>query len=311
MLNELKRYNNIGDVNGITYFLNRIVSQEKLHTESLKKICELRNEIRLNFNAALSLVTYLGVVEEKAGCLYLTEIGKGLKEGRNIVEEFCKLCLKKTIADNLLDISAVHYNVLNNEYVIERSGFAVSFALFRNLLIQYRALIERSGNLVISSEYESLFVEFQKRNKVKKSLERLKKQLEEQERQGAQAEEFVMRYEEKRLEKHPRVSQIKQISVIDVSAGYDIVSFANEGSNVYDLFIEVKSYKGSPHFYWSQNEIEVSKLYEEKYCIYLIDVAQIDDPLYEPVIIRNPSKSILDSNHWIMNPTSYMVMPIE
>ena len=59
--------------------------------------------------------------------------------------------IKKTITDNLLDISAVHYNVLNNEYVIERCGFAVSFALFRNLLIQYHALLERSGNLVISS----------------------------------------------------------------------------------------------------------------------------------------------------------------
>jgi hypothetical protein len=31
----------------------------------------------------------------------------------------------------------------------------------------------------------------------------------------------------------------------------------DQGSSIIDKFIEVKSYSGSPYFYWSKNEIEV------------------------------------------------------
>lgn len=83
---------------------------------------------------------------------------------------------------------------------------------------------------------------------------------EHQELQGERAEQFVLSYEAKRLEGHPTLSKIKQISVIDVTAGYDILSYNGVDSEKLDRFIEVKSYLGSPHFYWSQNEIEKARL---------------------------------------------------
>lgn len=311
MLNELRRYNNVGDVDGITYFLKLVLSEPRTQISSAQKLCALRNNIRLNFPAAVSLFKYLEIIEEKAGYLYPTETGSRLIESDNIEKSLCTLCFEKTIKDNFLDTAAVHYSINSDEYAIEKYGFSVSAALFRNILLQYHALKECSGNLIISSEYEDIFIEYQKKYKVGMSLERLKKQLEEEEIQGEKAEQFVLKYEATRLALHPNVNRIRQISVIDVTVGYDIISYENETSVKYDRFIEVKSYQGNPHFYWSQNEIETAKLYESRYYIYLIDASKVGDPGYEPKIISNPAKNILESGSWILNPTSYMVIPTE
>lgn len=311
MLRELRRYNNVGDVNGITYFIKLILADSRTQKSSAQKLCALRNNIRLNFPGAVSLFKYLGVIEEKAGYLYPTELGVKLTESDDIEKELCSLCFRKTIEDALLDTQAVHYSVNVDKYTIERYGFSVSAALFRNILIQYHALKEVSGDLVISSEYEDIFVEFQRKKKVEISLEKLKKQLEAQEEQGEKAEQFVLTYETTRLVNHPEKNKIKQISIIDVTAGYDILSFDSDDSSKLDRFIEVKSYIGNPHFYWSQNEIEKAKLYEAQYYIYLIDAEKITDVNYEPRIIKNPAEVILGSDDWIMNPTSYMVIPTD
>ena len=310
MLNELRRYNSIGDVDGITYLLELLLKESKMQKVSAQKLCALRNNIRLNFDVAVSLFKYLGIIEENTGYLYPTELSKEVFLKDHFERALCTLCFRKTISDNLLDTTAIHYSMKDNEYIIERYGFSVSAALFRNILIQFRALKEQAGDLIISSEYEMIFIELQRKNKVGKSLEKLKKQLEAQEEQGAKAEEFVINYESRRLRNHLKVSTIKQISVIDVTAGFDILSFKNEQSQMYDLFIEVKSYVGNPHFYWSENEIETAKLYEDKYCIYLVDATKVDNSEYQPQIIKNPAKNVLNNQSWIMNPTSYMVMPI-
>lgn len=39
--------------------------------------------------------------------------------------------------------------------------------------------------------------------------------------------------------------------------------------------------------------------------------SKVDDPEYEPRIIQNPVANILESDKWILRPTSYMVIPTE
>ena len=162
----------------------------------------------------------------------------------------------------------------------------------------------------LSEHYESLFAKVQKTTKRKLSLEALKKQMEQQELQGEAAEEYVLKYEMTRLADSPIVQRIKRISDIDVSAGYDIVSFEGGASTEYDRFIEVKSYVGQPHFYWSKNEIEIATLYADKYYLYLVNADSINQPDYSPTVIRNPAKSVIESDEWLMQPTSYFVLPV-
>lgn len=309
MLSVLRRYNNVGDVNGITYFLKIVLAEPRIQKSSAQKLCALRNDIRLNFPVVVSLFEYLEVIEEKAGYLHPTKIGNSLLKANDIDKELCKLCFIKAIEDDLIDTSSIHYSVKNDKYIMKRYGFAVSAALFRNILLQYHALQECSGDYIIASEYEEVFAECQKKHNMAISIEELKNQLENQKIQGERAERFVLSYEVKRLAGHPNLNKIKQISVIDVTAGYDILSYNNVNSEKLDRFIEVKSYIGNPHFYWSQNEIEKARLYEDKYCIYLIDVSRVEDIEYEPRIIQNPATCIIASDEWILNPTSYMVIP--
>lgn len=309
MREELKRYNNIGNLAGIRYFSQVVLADDKVQRDSVHKLCALQNNIRLNVGAAIMYFEYMGLINESGIYLDATEKGKSLLHAEEFEYEFCKICIEQIIKDRQLDLEAIHYSRISNSYYIEKFGFTVSAALFRNILIQYKALYEKSGVLNIEGKFEPLFALLQKNNKTARSLDKLKEQLEKQELQGEKAELFVLEYEKQRLFNTEHADRIKRISVIDVAAGYDIVSFESEKSLEYDRFIEVKSFVGTIHFYWSSNEIDKAKLYGDKYCIYLVDATRISEDGYKPEIIVNPAITILESEKWLMSPTSYMVIP--
>ena len=260
MQEELRRYNNIGDIAGIAYFAKQVLGDSRVQKSSIQKLCGLQNDIRLNFGAAVAFFKYLNLIEEKVGYLYPTEMASEVRASDDFNKALCTACLVQISKDGFLDTEAIHYNRERKAYVIERYGFSVSAALFRNILIQYKVLKESGGELVLNPEYESVFAEYKRKQGTKKSLEQLKKQLEQQELQGEEAELFVVEYEKRRLSQSAKKDSVMRISVIDVSAGYDILSYENEASAEYDRFIEVKSFSGNPHFYWSENEIETAKL---------------------------------------------------
>lgn len=311
MLEELRRYNTIGDLAGIIYFSQIVLFEKKVQKTSVQKLCGLQNNISLNIGAAIAYYKYADLIIEEDSYFCVTELGKELADSQDFAQDFCKICFERVIRDGLLDLDAVHYSKSSNTYYIEKFGFSVSAALFRNILIQYKALREDSCVLNISTEYESLFVSIQKKMRMKKSLEKLKEQLGQQEIQGEKAELFAVEFEKRRLSDSVKSDTIKRISAIDVSAGYDIVSYNSAVSLEYDRFIEVKSYQVNLHFYWSKNEIDIAKLFGNKYFLYLVDVTRLNDDGYEPEIICNPAADILVSEQWIMSPTSFLVMPTE
>lgn len=57
--------------------------------------------------------------------------------------------------------------------------------------------------------------------------------------------------------------------------GYDILSFETSTSILPDRYIEVKTFRGHPHFYWTDNEIAAARKYAEHYYLYLIDIDRI------------------------------------
>jgi len=135
--------------------------------------------------------------------------------------------------------------------------------------------------------------------------------LEKQRKQGMIAEKWVLEYEKKRITKLELIEKIKMISDIDVQAGYDIISFNDKNSTHYDRCIEVKSYRGGLHFYWSRNESEIALLKGDKYFLYLIDFDKISMPNYQPIIIQNPKKFLHEDNGWIVETQSYFITKIK
>ena len=271
-------------------------------------------EIWYNFNAAVAFFEYLGLIEPRGNNqIGSTELGLQLKQSdpEELQKSLCHLCLQKVIDEGYLPSKVIRFNTDIGRYIIQKHGFPISAAVFRNFLIQMKALIEQpDGGLLITEQYEKVFAKVQKAARRKMTLDELKLKLEQQEEQGAKAEAFVLEYEHTRLQGSSVVQKVKQISEIDVTAGYDIISFADCTSTEYDRFIEVKSFKGSPHFYWSKNEMEVATLYGDKYYIYLVDIDELSTPGYCPQIIRNPGKIVVESDGWILQPASYLVIPV-
>ncbi|MBJ6750743.1 protein NO VEIN domain-containing protein [Geomonas anaerohicana] len=119
------------------------------------------------------------------------------------------------------------------------------------------------------------------------SLERFKQLLAEAKRVGEKGEDIVLRFEKQRLRTAGKISLanlVKQVSRVDVGAGYDILSFDVDGG---ERYIEVKSSKAKTahSFELSGNEYKVAQVYRNKYFIYLVsdvdgsgDIIQLQDP---------------------------------
>ena len=125
-----------------------------------------------------------------------------------------------------------------------------------------------------------------------KSADRLAKELAKQNELGAQAEEWVVEFEKKRLLQHPLRGQIRRISSDDVSAGFDILSFSSKSALRHDRFIEVKSHSHERRFFWSANEIRTAKEFGQNYCLYLVDRNSMHDPSYTPRVIEGPTPEL-------------------
>ena len=316
MQEELRRNNTIGDSQGIIYFAGIVLKSGEIKKSSARQICSFVNDRRINFDSAVAFFEYLGFITSSSNSLIPTEAGKTLYTMLLNIEAFeerlCEECLDKIVVNRVVDIDALRFDATKGKYYILKYGFPIAAAIFRNILIQLRALRERpDGSLELRGCYEALFARVQKKAKRILSLESLKQKLKQQEEQGEAAEVYVVKYEVLRIANDHLSRKVKRISEIDVSAGYDIVSFENSKSLNYDRYIEVKSFSGQPHFYWSKNEIEMAERYGDRYYLYLVNIEKMTHSNYSPMIIQNPVKTIIYSENWLMQPTSYLILPTD
>ena len=113
-----------------------------------------------------------------------------------------------------------------------------------------------------------------------------------------------MKYEKQRLENKTGIDWVAEYSIAE---GYDISSFQKIDSEINDCFIEVKSYAGNPYFFWSRNEIDISRIKGENYFLYLVDRNKIKN--YIPLIIQDPyNKVMLNDNEWDKQAEKYKVV---
>lgn len=309
MLADLKRYNSIGDVQGISYFAQVVLKDVCVLEQAARDLCALNQNIRLNFDAAKLFFSYLGWLDAAEGMLSVTERGREGVAASSVGYALCRCCVRSILNDKIVDSTAISYDISKESFVIQRFAFPVSAALFRNVLLQYGALKESDCGLLVSHEYESLFADEARKHARKMSIDRLKQIQEKEAEQGEAGELFVLEFEKNRIGDPTSAERIKRVSEIDVAAGYDIVSLSSRDAKAVDRFIEVKTYRGRRHFFWSANEIEASRLYGDKYMIALVDYDKIGVDGYEPTFIADPIKNVKESSDWIMTPTSFAVAP--
>lgn len=126
---------------------------------------------------------------------------------------------------------------------------------------------------------------------------------------GEIGEDLTINYEFNRLKNSEElVQRIRQVSLYDDYAGFDIKSFEDDTSNKdeWDRMIEVKATTDSaPHFYFSMNEIKVAIDLKSKYWIYLWTDVLKENPKLR--IIQNPYEEIFVKSKEKPEPVSYFI----
>lgn len=311
MLIELRRCNSIGNIDGLLFLISIITKKEKISRSEIRNRCALENGISVNCPGAVAFLEYLDLVETSEENVIPSEMLNELseKERKHILKELVKLCMKHLIEDGIFDADATGFDAEKGHLSIKRSAFPLAYAAIRNFMTVAGALDkEEHGEICVSDYYENDFTAQIRSRRKKFTLEQLLKRQEDQSRRGLEAEEYVLSLERNKLPS--KVTKIKRISDFDVAAGYDIVSFQGEQSQVYDCFIEVKCYIGSPHFYWSENESDVAQIKGDKYFLCLVDYNRIGEPGYQPEYIQNPYEVIFSDEHWLVNAASYKIQRI-
>ena len=309
MRDELRHSASIGSLSGIQLFTSIIFDEEIRTRKAISSLCSYVSSSELNYLAALYMFDDLGLIAFDNNSLSVTEQGVTLKAEDTATRLFYmgKLAIEHVIDDGLLNCKDIRFSVEKDSIELPVNAFSLSAAVYRNFLITVNALYIGNGKLYVSSKYEKCFEKVCSRNAKKITQEDLLKKLDQQQIDGEKAELYVVEYENSRLLQFGK--QAKRISQIDVAAGYDILSFEDEKSDNYDLYIEVKAYHGKPHFYWSDNERNTSMALKDKYYLILVDIDRMSDEGYAPTIVKNPYDN-LSKDEWLMKPQTYFVCKI-
>lgn len=306
MRKELKRYSSIGNRAGILLLCRKVLTGNIEDLSSIGASCSFINGIDLNFKCGIIAFEEIKLISVANNKCQAKSIFYSDEDENLFIVKLCRFCMNALIDMNLINIDCLKYNEIKNAFQIPMYAFSMECSVYRNLLITFGALIPDGTLFTINECFESDLLK-RVSHKRKISQERLLAQLEKERIIGEKGEEFVISYEKKRCPfTLQQQSKIKQISVIDTSAGFDILSLDDEISQT-KRYIEVKTYSGNVHFYWSSNEIEAAKLRADKYFLYLVDYTQIEKDNYTPIIIQNPYITIRNFSIWDIRPSSFLI----
>lgn len=305
MRKELRRYSSIGNKAGILLLCRKVLTGQMEDLSSVGASCSFINGIELNFKCGIIAFEEIHLISISDNKCQANKIIYSNDE--NIfIAQLCRYCLETLIDLELIQIEYLKYNEVKDVFQLPMYAFKMECSVYRNLLITFGALLPEGTLFSINNYFESdLAKHISKKHKI--SQNQLLAKLEEERVIGEKGEEFVLKYEKQRCPfTLTQQRKIKQISTVDASAGFDILSLNDECSEE-KRYIEVKTYSGQVHFYWSANEIEAAKLRGGKYYLYIVDYSQIESEGYIPIIIQNPYDNVRDFSIWDIEPSSYLI----
>lgn len=316
MLEELKNLKYRGGKEGLLFFLQKVIGNTPKTEKDIKIICSHGFEGR--FFSSDELIQYCHAFNWIGHCNYLysipPEIGNKLDNTDNLNDYLIQISVDCLFDNSVFTPSMFSYDSILELYYLKNEMLGLSYSTIRNVLASQGFLVISRNNqnvrFYINPQYESLIAKHCKEKERQITLKQLEEKLKRNKDAGEKAELFVLEYEKARLGS-PLDSKIKRISEIDVSAGYDIVSFQTKTSCVPDCFIEVKAISEDYGFYWSKNEYEIAKLKGNTYFLYLVKLSEICRSDYIPTIIQDPAKNIMNSDSWFAESQSFYIKKIK
>ena len=311
MLEELKNHKYHGGKDGLLFFICDVIGHKKVTIKDAEVICSHAPGKRfLSVEDLISYCLAFDWIDTDANTISLaSSIVTYLDDKEALNDRLILSTVERLFTEEVLDPTLFSYDVVQGCYSFKNELFPLSFSAIRNVLISQgflNAIRDGKGTkFYIASTYDSLIAKYCKEKHKRLSFEKLKKKLEDNELAGETAEQYVLSYEKARIGQ-PLCERIKRISEIDVSAGYDIVSFDSNKSQEPDRFIEVKAISNAG-FYWSRNEYEIAKLKGEKYYLYLVELHRVNEPGYTLEMIKDPASNVMGNDGWFVEPESYHI----
>lgn len=314
MLNALKNLNYHGGKEGLLFFICDVIGYSQIRTKDAKIMCtHAPGKRHLPVDDLISYCRTLGWIQILDDSISVSpHIISFLNDKEKLNDVLIISTVNQLFEESIVDASMFYYDTFQCCYAFKNELLPLSLSCVRNILISQGLLVplrESQGTrFYIVPTYDMLIAKHCKERRRQLSLEKLKKQLESNELAGEKAELFALEYEKKRLGLS-LCEKVKRISEIDVTAGYDIVSFDSNLSQEPDRFIEVKA-TSSAGFYWSRNEYEIAKLIGNSYYLYLVDLSKVNQSGYLPQIIKNPAIKVMESDEWFIETQSYFIKRI-
>jgi len=166
---------------------------------------------------------------------------------------------------------------VSGQYILDNKDIPLGLSGLRDLLISFDLLIRQGDTFLLSERLEKYLSTREllalNGNQFSRiiTLDSFNNILLQREENGAKAESIALQYEKDRL--FSAKTQPQQMSLINVTAGYDIKSLDTVNSASYDRFIEVKSVNSRYiRFFVTRNEMDKAKKLGKSYYLYLIDI---------------------------------------
>jgi len=319
MLKELRKFDNLGTPNYFYQLLNTVVDSNDTiwTTKDLQQL--YFNKVvdgRSVFDGCLFLAFKINILSLNEEIVEVnSRIINSLKSQKQFSDKFNELLFHYLIDDDIIYeiFSSEHlsYDIIFKSTQINNSAFGFKYSSFKQLLIDFEIILNHPtpqiNSYILNQRYKKLFdktilPEIKKR---KIGIDEFKKQMQQQQIYGDEAEKFVIEFENKRLNEQKKIDWVAEYVV---NAGYDVISYNNEKDVEYNRFIEVKSYEGDvPYFYWSRNEYQVARLKKEEYWLYLINRKKVNNNDYVPIMIQNPHINILKNDDWSKEVDKYRI----
>lgn len=308
MLKELSIYENLGTPKYYFELFNLLNDKNQDDWTSLNIQKYFLNRLidgRSIFDGCIPLAHFLGLVSINSDDAFIldTSFAKYLKSEKYMCDKFLEKLFFTLSEDEIFyeifSSKNMSYDIIYHSIQINNSAFSFKHSNFKQLLLDFDILqihpTKEINKFIINSRYKKLFykVILPEIKKRKIGIEELKKSLEQKQIYGEEAENFVLKFEKERLNSKEGIEWVAEYSIAE---GYDIASFNEIESTINDRFIEVKSYDGTPYFFWSRNEMDVARIKKENYFLYLVNRKYIDKEDYVPMIIQNPHEEVLKND---------------
>ena len=239
MLEELLKHDKLGNREELLFFLfDGLSPSNQQSLSNLQKYCISQHfSIARSFNGILKLCEFLSFIQVHDHTIGINKVffdpsnylrGDYFKQS-HFFHSFIESLKQAKVIDQLFNQENLKFsNKLNRYYVLENK-FPYKFFSIRNLFLS-TGFFEREPNLANHLLIRQEFTDYFRKNIIKEllhtkkitrkvSLEELKKNLNNKEAAGILAEQFVLEHERKRLEGHPEIGKVVQISEYFANAG--------------------------------------------------------------------------------------------